>query len=98
MYHDVPLQVRHVDAHMPKKHAAEEHRNNEQVAKAVKIEVAPVELDWEHKSKLLVAGWTQKTSGHLRRAATYRWVCDQGVDLTMETNTQVTYECETCHN
>lgn len=40
MYHDVPLKVHHVDVHMPKNHTAEEYQDNDQVAKAVKIEVA----------------------------------------------------------
>ncbi|KAK4823654.1 hypothetical protein QYF61_005006 [Mycteria americana] len=95
MNHDVPLKVRHVDAHMPKTRATEEHRNIEQVAKAVKIEVAQVDLDWEHKNELFVARWSHETSGHLGRDATYRWAHDQGVDLTMEANTQVTHVQET---
>ncbi|GAB0209419.1 hypothetical protein GRJ2_003407600 [Grus japonensis] len=43
------VKVRHVDAHIPKSRATEEHRNNEQVDKAAKSEVAQVDLDWEHK-------------------------------------------------
>lgn len=54
MYHDVLLKAGHVDAHMPKNHAAEEHWNNEQVAKAIKTEVAQVDLYWERKSELFV--------------------------------------------
>uniref|UniRef100_A0A663E8Z5 RNase H type-1 domain-containing protein n=1 Tax=Aquila chrysaetos chrysaetos TaxID=223781 RepID=A0A663E8Z5_AQUCH len=49
------LKVHHVDAHMPKSHATEEHQNNEQVDKAAKIEVAQVDLDWERKGELFVA-------------------------------------------
>ena len=53
-YDDIPLKAHHVDAHMPKNHTTEEHRNNEQVDKAVKIEVAQVDLDWECRSELFV--------------------------------------------
>ncbi|GAB0208603.1 hypothetical protein GRJ2_003326000 [Grus japonensis] len=91
------VKVRHVDAHVPKSRATtEEHQNNEQVDKAAKIEVAQVDLDWEHKGELFVARWAHETSGHLGRDATYRWACDRGVDLTMEAITQVTHECEIC--
>ncbi|KAJ7413850.1 hypothetical protein BTVI_42305 [Pitangus sulphuratus] len=43
------LKVHHINAHMPKGRATEEHQNNEQVDKAVKIEIAQVDLDWERK-------------------------------------------------
>ncbi|KAK4822913.1 hypothetical protein QYF61_023276, partial [Mycteria americana] len=69
---------------------------NEQVDKAVKVEVAKVDLDWERKGELFVAQWAHKTLGHLGRDETYRWARDQGVELTMEAITQVTHECETC--
>ncbi|GAB0203747.1 hypothetical protein GRJ2_002840300 [Grus japonensis] len=81
---NMAVKVRHVDAHMPKSSATEEHRNNEQVDKAAKTEVAQVDLDWEHKGELFVARWAHETSGHLGRDATYRWACDRGVDLTMK--------------
>ncbi|KAK4817707.1 hypothetical protein QYF61_026397 [Mycteria americana] len=70
---NMALKVCHVDAHMPKSHVTEEHRNNEQVDKAAKIEVAQVDVDWERKGELFVARWAHKTSGHLGRDATYRW-------------------------
>ncbi|GAB0209688.1 hypothetical protein GRJ2_003434500 [Grus japonensis] len=41
------VKVRHVDAHVPKSRATEEHRNNQQVDQAAKIEVAQVDLDWQ---------------------------------------------------
>ncbi|KAK4810818.1 hypothetical protein QYF61_008790 [Mycteria americana] len=44
---NITLKVQHIDAHMPKNCATEEHKNNEQVEKTVKIEVAQVDLDWE---------------------------------------------------
>ncbi|KAK4807038.1 hypothetical protein QYF61_018379 [Mycteria americana] len=95
---NVALKVRHVDAHIPKSRPTEEHRNNEQVDKAVKTEVAQVDLDWDRKRELFVARWAHETLGHLGGDATYRWACDRGVDLTMEAITQVTHECETCCN
>ncbi|KAK4831366.1 hypothetical protein QYF61_017497 [Mycteria americana] len=86
------LEVHHVDAHMPKSCATEEHQNNEQVDKAAKADVGQVDLDWEHG---LMA---HETLGYLGRDAMYRWARDGGVDLTMEAITQITHECETCCN
>ncbi|GAB0204011.1 hypothetical protein GRJ2_002866700 [Grus japonensis] len=43
------VKVCHVDAHIPKSRATEEHQNNQQVDQAAKIEVAQVDLDWQHK-------------------------------------------------
>ncbi|PKU41663.1 hypothetical protein llap_8038 [Limosa lapponica baueri] len=39
------VKVRHVDAHVPKSRATEEHQNNQQVDQAAKIEGAQVDLD-----------------------------------------------------
>ncbi|GAB0209151.1 ribonuclease H-like [Grus japonensis] len=41
------VKVRHVDAHIPKSRATEEHQNNQQVDQAAKIQVAQVDLDWQ---------------------------------------------------
>ncbi|GAB0190980.1 hypothetical protein GRJ2_001563300 [Grus japonensis] len=90
------VKVRHVDAHVPKSRATEEHQNNQQVDQAAKIEMAQVDLDWQHKGELFIARWAHDTSGHQERDATYRWACDQGVDLTMDAISQVIHECETC--
>ncbi|RMC22144.1 hypothetical protein DUI87_03017 [Hirundo rustica rustica] len=57
----LPVKVRHVDAHVPKSRANEEHRNNKQ-----------------------------------GRDATYKWARDRGVDLTMDSISQVIHDCETC--
>ncbi|GAB0208517.1 hypothetical protein GRJ2_003317400 [Grus japonensis] len=40
------VKVCHVDAHVPKRWATEEHQNNQQVDQAAKIEVAQVDLHW----------------------------------------------------
>ncbi|XP_019329322.1 PREDICTED: uncharacterized protein LOC109279670 [Aptenodytes forsteri] len=45
------VKVRHVDAHIPKSRATEEHKTNQQVDQAAKIEVAHVDLDWQHKGE-----------------------------------------------
>ncbi|KAK4820393.1 hypothetical protein QYF61_025567 [Mycteria americana] len=86
----------HVDAHVPKSRATEEHQNNQQVDQAAKMEVAQVDLDWQHKGELFIARWAHDTSGHQGRDATYRWARDRGVDLTMDTIAQVIHERETC--
>ena len=78
------VKVCHVDTHIPKSLATEEHRNNQQVDQAAKIEVAEVGLDWQHKSELFLSHWAHDTSGHQGRDATYRWAHDRGVDLTMD--------------
>ncbi|KAK4806879.1 hypothetical protein QYF61_012600 [Mycteria americana] len=93
---NLAVKVCHVDAHVPKSQATEEHQNNQQVDQAAKIEVAQVDLDWQHKGELFIAHWAHDTSGHQGRDATYRWACDRGVDLTMDTIAQVIHECETC--
>ncbi|RMC19420.1 hypothetical protein DUI87_04031 [Hirundo rustica rustica] len=51
----LPVKVCHVDAHVPKSRANEEHRNNEQVDQAAKIEVSKIDLDWQHKGELFLA-------------------------------------------
>ncbi|RMC03471.1 hypothetical protein DUI87_20670 [Hirundo rustica rustica] len=65
----LPVKVRHVDAHVPKSRANEEHRNNEQAHDA---------------------------SGHQGRDATYKWARDRGVDLTIDSISQVIHDCEMC--
>ncbi|GAB0210183.1 hypothetical protein GRJ2_003484100 [Grus japonensis] len=78
------VKVCHVDAHVPKSRATEEHQNNQQVDQAAKIEVAQVDLDWQRKGELFIARWAHDTSGHQGRDATYRWARDRGVDLSMD--------------
>ncbi|GAB0207801.1 hypothetical protein GRJ2_003245800 [Grus japonensis] len=90
------VKVCHNNAHVPKSWATEEHQNNQQVDQAAKIEVAQVDLDWQHKGELFIARWAHDTSGHQGRDATYRWARDRGVDLSMDTISQVIHECETC--
>ena len=90
------VEVRHVDAYIPKSQATEEHRNNQQVDSSIKIEVAEVDLDWQCKGELFLAPWARDTSGHQGRDATYRWARDRGVDLTMDAIAQVIHEYETC--
>ncbi|RMC19224.1 hypothetical protein DUI87_03829 [Hirundo rustica rustica] len=92
----LPVKVRHVNAHIPKSRANEEHRSNEQVDRAAKIEVSKIDLDWEHKGELFLAQWAHDASGHQSREATYKWAQDRGVDLTMDSISQVIHDCETC--
>ncbi|RMC20768.1 hypothetical protein DUI87_01620 [Hirundo rustica rustica] len=80
----------------PKSRANEEHRNKEQVDQAAKIEVSKIDLDWQHKGELFLARWAHDASGHQGRDATYRWARDRGVDLTMDSISQVIHDCETC--
>ncbi|RMC21824.1 hypothetical protein DUI87_02693 [Hirundo rustica rustica] len=90
------VKVRHVDAHVSKSQANEEHHNNEQVDKAAKVKVSQVDLDWQHKGEIFLARWAHDASGHQGRDATYRWARDRGVDLTMDNISQVIHNCETC--
>ncbi|RMC06340.1 hypothetical protein DUI87_15772 [Hirundo rustica rustica] len=59
----LPVKVCHVDAHVPKSRANEEHQNNEQVDQAAKIEVSKIDLDWQHKGELFLARWAHDASG-----------------------------------
>ncbi|RMC03707.1 hypothetical protein DUI87_19699 [Hirundo rustica rustica] len=90
------VKVRHVDAHVSKSQANEEHHNNEQVDKAAKVKVSQVDLDWQHKGEVFLARWAHDASVHQGRDATYRWARDRGVDLTMDNISQVIHNCETC--
>ncbi|RMC19765.1 hypothetical protein DUI87_03329 [Hirundo rustica rustica] len=90
------VKVRHVDAHVPKSQANEEHQNNEKVDQAAKIEVSKIDLDWQHKGELFLARWAHDASGHQARDATYKWARDRGVDLTIDSISQVIHDCETC--
>ncbi|RMC21393.1 hypothetical protein DUI87_02257 [Hirundo rustica rustica] len=92
----LPVKVHHVDAHVPKSRVNEEHQNNEQVDQAAKIEVSKIDLDWQHKGELFLARWAHDASGHQGRDATYKWAQDRGVDLTMDSISQVIHDCETC--
>ncbi|RMC20234.1 hypothetical protein DUI87_01080 [Hirundo rustica rustica] len=92
----LPVKVRHVDAHVPKSQANAEHRNNEQVDQAAKINVSKIDLDWQHKGELFLARWAPDASGHQGRDATYKWARDREVDLTMDSISQVIHDCETC--
>jgi len=49
------VKVCHMDDHVFKSRATEEHQNNQQVDQAAKIDVAPVDMDWQHKSELFIA-------------------------------------------
>ena len=89
------VEVCHVDAHVPKSQATEEQQNNHQVDRAAKIEVAQINLDWQHKSELFLARWAHDTLGHQWRDATYKRARDRGVDLTMDAIAQVIHDCET---
>ncbi|RMC18195.1 hypothetical protein DUI87_05076 [Hirundo rustica rustica] len=72
----LPVKVRHVDAHVPKSRANEEHQNNEPVDQAAKIEVSKIDLDWQHKGGLFLARWAHDASGHQGRDATYKCARD----------------------
>jgi len=65
------VKVRHMDVHVPKSRANEEHQNSHQVDQAAKIEVAQVDLDWQHKGELFIARWAHDTSGHEGSDTTY---------------------------
>uniref|UniRef100_A0A8D2PQP8 RNase H type-1 domain-containing protein n=1 Tax=Zosterops lateralis melanops TaxID=1220523 RepID=A0A8D2PQP8_ZOSLA len=92
----LPVKIRHVDAHVPRSKANEEQQNNQQVDQAAKIGELKIDLDWEHKGELFLARWAHDASGHQGRDVTYKWARDRGVDLTMDSISQVIHDCETC--
>lgn len=61
------VKVCHTDAHVPENCSTAEHQNKQQVGKAARIEVDHVDLDWEHKGKLLIAWWAQENIRHWLR-------------------------------
>ncbi|XP_051645342.1 uncharacterized protein LOC127471896 [Manacus candei] len=89
------VRVHHVDAHMPKKRANEEHNNNREADRAAQIGVSQVDLDWQQKGELFLARWAHDACGHQGRDATHRWARDRGVDLTMDIISEVIHDCET---
>lgn len=74
------VKVSYVNTHLSRIYATEEHQNKQHVDQATRIEVSQVALDWQHNSELLLAQWTQDTSGHQERDATHRWAQDQGME------------------
>lgn len=44
--------------------APEGHHNNQHLDHTAKTEVAQMDLTWQHKGELFVAGWAHGTSGH----------------------------------
>ncbi|RMC20995.1 hypothetical protein DUI87_01850 [Hirundo rustica rustica] len=60
----LPVKVRHIDAHIPKSRANEEHRNNDQVIRAEMPPISGPKIE--------------------------------GMDLTLDSISQVIHDCETC--
>lgn len=89
------IKVHHVDVHIPKSRATEEHCNNKQVNQAAKMKVYQMDQDWQHKGELFLAWWVYDDSGNQGRDAT-SWAHDQGMDLTTDGIFQVIPDCETC--
>lgn len=63
------LNIHHV--HVLKSQDNEEQCNKKQVYWAVKIKVSQVDLDWQHKGELFLAGWAHDASGRQGRDETY---------------------------
>ena len=89
------VKVCHVDAHVPKSRATEEQQNNHQVDQAAKIEVAQIDLDWQHKGELFLACCARETRA-VKEEMQHKWARDQEVDLTMEAIAQVILDCDSC--
>lgn len=49
------VKVHHVDAHIPKSQATEEHCNNEQVDQAAKMKLSQMDVDWQYKGELVLS-------------------------------------------
>lgn len=64
MVENMIIQANQVDFHILKSHPFEEDQNNQPVDQAVRIEVAQVDLDCQHKSELFLVWWTHETSRH----------------------------------
>ncbi|KAK4831284.1 hypothetical protein QYF61_016754 [Mycteria americana] len=90
------VKVRYIDAHTPKVVPLKNTKTMSRWTRLLAIEVAQVDLDWQHKGELFIVWWAHDTSGHLVRDATYKWAHDQGVDLTIDAIAQVIHEYQTC--
>ena len=55
------VKVCHIDAHIPKSHATEGHQNIQQVGQTARIEMAQIDLDWQHKGELFLVFWAHDT-------------------------------------
>ncbi|RMB98402.1 hypothetical protein DUI87_25308 [Hirundo rustica rustica] len=87
------VKVRHVDAHVSKSQANEEHHNNEQVDKAAKVKVSQVDLDWQHKGevflavgpmmRLVIRGEMQHTDGPVTEGWTLLWTTSHRSSTTV---------------
>jgi len=64
------VKVYHVDAHVPKSWATEEHQNNQQVDQAAKTEESLVDSDSQYNGGFFIARWAHDTSEG--RDTTYR--------------------------
>ncbi|RMB96504.1 hypothetical protein DUI87_27037 [Hirundo rustica rustica] len=90
------VKVRHVDAHVPKSRANEEHRNNEQVDQAAKIEVSKIDLDWQHKGELFLARWAHDASAIRAEMPPTSGPETEGWIEPWTVFSQVIHDCETC--
>jgi len=52
---NVVAKVLHTDAHITRSHATKQHQNNQQVDRSTGVEIAQVDLDWQHKGELFLA-------------------------------------------
>lgn len=48
------MKAHHVDAHVAKSWANEEHCNNKQVDQSAKVKVPELDLDWQHQGELFL--------------------------------------------
>ncbi|KAJ7412070.1 hypothetical protein BTVI_47681 [Pitangus sulphuratus] len=88
------MKVCHVDAHVPKSWATEEHCNNRHVDQSAKIKVSQVDLDSQHKWELFLAWLTHDTLQVIREQMQHTdGLMMEGWTLP---RTQVTHNCETC--
>ncbi|KAF4804518.1 hypothetical protein TURU_007142 [Turdus rufiventris] len=81
---------------LPQSWANKEHRHNEQVDQAAQTEVSKRDLDWQRKGEFFLARWGHDASDHQGRDATDKWAQDRGVNLTMDSISQVIHDCDTC--
>ncbi|RMC08875.1 hypothetical protein DUI87_13869 [Hirundo rustica rustica] len=97
------VNVRHVDAHVSRGWANEEHHNNEQVDK---VKVSQVDLDWQYKGEvflpvgpmmhLVIRGEMQHTDGPVTEGWTLLWTTSHRSSTTVRPALQSNRPSRSC--
>jgi len=91
---EVGVKVRHVDGHIPKSWATEEHQTTSRWIRLLRLKW--LRRIWTGNIRVNCLSLSGPMTPQTIRDAAYRWARDQGVGLTMDATAQVANKCETC--